>query len=61
MSIFHVEVIMGTENIARDHRCELAPMLLSITSVHHINHSFGVAVTKVTIMRRAKMDLKSKV
>lgn len=32
MTILNVEVIMGTKNISRNHRCELASILLVVSS-----------------------------
>ena len=51
MTVLHVEIVMRSKNVAWNHRRKSAPMLLRITSVHHIDHPFGIAVPKVTIMR----------
>ncbi len=57
MSIFNVEVVMGTKDIAGDDRSEGLPILLLVAVVQHINHSLGVAVAEVAIVRRAIVDL----
>ena len=34
-------------------------MLLSISTIHHINHAFGITVTKIAVMWRTKMNLET--
>ena len=59
MSILHIEVVVGSKYIAGDNGGELATVLLSVALVHHINHSFGMTVAKVAIMRRTIVDLEN--
>ena len=53
VAILKVEVVMRSVNVTRYHRGELASVLLRVTPIHHVDHSLGVAVPKVGVVRRA--------
>ena len=53
MAILEVEVVMRSVNVTRYHRGELASVLLRVSPIHYVDHSLGVAVPKVGVVRGA--------
>lgn len=56
MSIVNVEVIVWSKNIGWDHRGIFQAMLFGVASVQDINHTFGVGVAKVRVVRGPIVD-----
>ena len=59
MPVLHVEVIMRSKYITRNHRGERTAMLLRIAAVQYINHTFSVAVAKIAVMGRSEVHLEN--
>lgn len=53
VTILHIEVVMRAKNVARDNRGVGTTMLLGVSTIHHINHTFSVTIPKVAIVRRS--------
>lgn len=57
VTIGDVEVVVGPEDVAWNYGGELAPVLLLVPTVHHVQHTFGIAVPKVAVMWWPVVDL----
>ena len=57
VAVGNVEVVVGPEDVAWNDGSELAPVLLLVPAVHHVQHTFGVAVPKVAVMWGPVVDL----
>lgn len=53
-----VVVVVGAENVARDHGREETAVLLVVRLVHHVDHAFGVAVAEIRWVRGPVVDLQ---
>ena len=60
MSIFQVEVIVRAVNIRGNDCREVAAILLVVGPVHDVEHTLGVAVTKVRLVRSPIVNLKDR-
>ena len=56
MAVADVEVVVGTEDVAGDDGGKFAAVLLSVSSVHHVQHALGVAVAEVAVVGRSVVD-----
>jgi len=52
VGILKIVVVMGTKDVGRNDRGEVAAILLVVSLVLNINHTLGVSVAKVGLVRR---------
>lgn len=57
MPIFHVEVIVRTIDISRNHSSKVTPILLMVYSVHDVYHALGHGIPIIGVMRTTIMNL----
>lgn len=53
-----LEIVIWSIDIARHNRSETSPVLLVIGAVEHVDHTLGVAVSEIAVVRRPIVDLK---
>jgi hypothetical protein len=54
--ILEIVVIVGTVDVGRDDRGEVASVLLVVCLVLDINHTLSVSITEVGLVRRTVVD-----
>ena len=57
MPVLKVELVVGSEHVAGDHRGEEPSVLLAVAAVHHVQHPLGIGVAKVGRVRGAVVNL----
>ena len=57
MSVLKVELVVGSEHVAGNHRGEDPAVLLAVAAVHHVQHPLGVGVAKVGRVRGSVVNL----
>ena len=56
MAVLNVKIVVGPVDVGGDDRSELTAVLVGITTIQHINHSFGIGVSFVGGVWRTVVD-----
>jgi len=56
MAVLNVKVVVGPVDVGGDDRSELTAVLVGITTIQHIDHSFGIGVSFVGGVWRTVVD-----